>query len=472
MPALLGAGFSLLYGLKELGVQGASTDHYERAGWDLTKPFTSLAKDTVGLTDVYSDTLFKSQSHLTAMSEAASQSIPLAALLLTLYGTHRMVKSMASGDGGELSQAFNRRGPYKDLMHNASYGEKKLFEKSDFHKQPTIWALYRPAQMNNFFNQLRQDGATVLQRLGGKKYAKSYFDEPKKLEINLLHLAALLGVDDSPIAKRLKMSEALSDPAYQDVFNKAGDITEALAPNVTNLKDFVKRASKSLGDVSQYIFKNSVDIDACLQEWATLTASCFTQANKQIQENNMRHGITKYVVDMQLASANGKLSVKDVDKMLTRLGALEHIRNYDTPKSPLSDMMKQVDDLKSMLTQARPANAVPGDIIKLPVLPGLSGQWQDLPKPLLLEKVFLEHYGTDVPFAIDPNEMFVNKFSDKLANTILKSSIMESTPEHEREKLANDLRDKVLQRTAMNMSQTTLKDKAEDIVSRFRPTSP
>jgi len=483
VPTLFGTGFGLLYGLKQMGLQGASESvgYYESAGWDLEKPFESLLNHAKGVSDIYTDTLLYSQSHLSALAETATYTLPLAPLALALYASHRMATSVSSGDGRDLSEAFHDRGPYKDFMHKASSSEKKLFKKSDFHKQPSKWGLYKSAQVNNFFNRLRKDGAFVMQRLGGslaykaitgKNYSKTYFDEPTNIEVNLLHLAALLGSDDTPIAKRLKMSDAFSDPAYQDVFNKAGDITKALAPNITNLKDFATRASKSLGDVSQYIFKNSVDIDACLQEWSSLTANCFTQANKSIQENNMRHGITKYVVDMQLLSSEGKLSVKDVDEMITRLGVLEHVRNYDTPKAPLSDMMKQVDDLKSMLEQARPANASPRDIVTLPILPGLSGQWQDLPKPLLLEKVFLEHYGDDVPFRIDPNEMFVNKFSDKLASTILKSPMMDNTPEHEREKLANDLRDTVLQRTAMNMSQTTIKDKTTDIVSRFRPTSP
>jgi hypothetical protein len=483
VPTIFGAGFGLLYGLKEMGVRGASESigYYESAGWDMEKPFDSLVNYASGFSDVYTETLLSSQSHLSALAETATYTLPLAPLALTIYASHRMATSLSSGDGRDLSEAFYDRGPYKDLMHQASSSEKKLFKKSDFHKQPSKWALYRPAQVNNFFNRLRNDGAFIMQRLGGalaysaftgKNHSKTYFDEPTNIEVNLLHLAALLGSDDSPIAKRLKMSDALSDPAYQDVFNNAGDITQALAPNITNLKDFATRASKSLGEVSQYLFKNSVDIDACLQEWSSLTASCFTQANKEIQENNMRHGITKYVVDMQLSSANGTLRVKDVDQMITRLNAFEHIRNYDTPKAPLSDMMKQIDDLKSMLLQARPANAKSRDIVALPVTPGLSGQWQELPKPLLLEKVFAEHYGTDVPFSVNPNEMFVNKFSDKLASTILKSPMMDNTPEHERKQLANDLRDQVLQRTAMNMSQTTVKDKAKDIVSRFRPTSP
>lgn len=483
IPTLFGAGFGLLYGLQQIGSETASNTvkSYELAGFDMSNPFGSLMGYVGGTGEHYSMSLNASQSHLAALADTATYAFPVAPLLLTVYAAHRMASSVVSGDGREILEAFSDRGPYKDMMHAAKSSEKKLFKNSDFKKQPSKWALYKPAQVNNFFNRLRQDGAFVMQRLGGalaykaatgKKYNESYFDEPKNIEVNLLHLAALLGSDDSPVAKRLKMSDALSDPAYQDVFKNAGDITKALAPNITNLKDFATRASKSLGDISQYLFKNSVDIDACLKEWSSLTAGCFIQANKEIQENNMRHGVTKYVVEMQLASANGTLTVKDVDKMLTRLGTFEHIRNYDTPKAPLSDMMKQVDELKLSLEQARPANANSGDAVTLPVLPGLSGQWQDLPKPLLLEQVFADQYGPDVPFSINHNEMFVNKFSDKLASTILKSPMMDNTPEHERQTMANELRDTILQRTAMSMSKTTLKDKAEDIVSRFRPTQP
>lgn len=483
IPALLGAGASLLYGLQKMGSETASSSikSYESAGFDMSNPFSSLMNYAMGADDYYATSLAISQSHMIALAKTATYTYPVAFLLLTVYAAHRIGTSFTSGDGKDLLLAFSDRGPYKDMMHAAKSNEKKLFKNSDFKKQPSRWALYKPAQINNFFNLLRQDGAFVMQRLGGalaykaatgKKYNESYFDEPKNIEVNLLHLAALLGTDDSPVAKRLKMSDALSDPAYQDVFKNAGDITEALAPNITNLKDFATRASESLGDISQYLFKNSVDIDECLKEWSSLTAGCFIQTNKEIQENNMRHGVTKYVVEMQLASANGTLSVKDVDKMLTRLGTFEHIRNYDTPKAPLSDMMRQVDELKLSLEQARPANANPGDTVTLPVLPGLNGQWQDLPTPLLLEQVFADQYGQDVPFSINHNELFVNKFSEKLASTILKSPMMDNTPEHERQTMANELRDTILQRTAMSMSKTTFKDKAEDLVSRFRPTQP
>lgn len=481
MPMILSMGGNLLYGLQALGSDTATrtVSSYEMSGFDLTKPIESLMQHTMDVGSYFKMTLGSTQSYTTAITGTAQHAIPIGTLLLTLYAAHRTVTSFTTGDGRLLLEAFSDRGPYKDMMYQAKYGQKRLFDNSDFNKQPSRWALYRPAQWNNFCNRIRQDGVAVMQRLGGaliyraatgKDYTKTFFDEPRKLEVNLFHLAALLGVDDSPVAKRLKMSEAFSDPAYQEVFKNAGDITEALAPNITNLKDFATRASKSLGDISQYIFKNPIDIDACLQEWSALTASCFITANKEIQENNMRHGVTKYVVEMQLASANGSLTVKDAQKMLKRLDAFEHIRNYDTPTAPLSDMMQQVDNLKAALTQAIPAGAKGRDKVVLPVLPGLDGQWQNLPKPLLLEQVFAEHYGPDVPFSIDHNEMFVHKFSDKLASTILKSPMMDNTPEHERQALANELRDTVLQRTAMSMSKTTIKDRAEDLVDKFRPT--
>lgn len=482
MPAILSMGGNLLYGLQALGSDSANrtVHNYEMAGFDLAKPIESLWEHTMNVGEYYKMTLNSTQSYTQALSGTAQHAYPIGTLLLTLYASHRIVTSFTTGEGRELLEAFSDRGPYKDMMHHAKFGEKRLFNSSDFNKQPSRWALYRPAQWNNFYNRIRQDAVSVTQRLGGsllyravtgKDYSKSYFDEPRNLEVNLFHLAALLGVDDSPVAKRLKMSKAFDDPAYQEVFKNAGDITEALAPNVSNLKDFATRASKSLGDISQYIFKNPVDIDACLQEWSKLTADCFINANKEIQENNMRHGVTKYVVDMQLASANGTLTVKDVKKMIKRLDTFEHIRNYDTPKAPLSDMMAQVDNLKAMLNQALPADGKSRDKVTLPVLPGLDGQWQNLPKPLLLEQVFASQYGPDVPFSINPNEMFVHKFSDKLASTILKSPMMDNTPEHERQALANELRDTVLQRTAMNMSKTTIKDRAEDLVEKFRPTS-
>ena len=92
VPTIFGAGFGLLYGLKEMGLRGASESigYYESAGWDMEKPFDSLVNYATGFGDVYTETLLSSQSHLTALGETAMYTLPLAPLALAIYASHRM----------------------------------------------------------------------------------------------------------------------------------------------------------------------------------------------------------------------------------------------------------------------------------------------------------------------------------------------------------------------------------------------
>lgn len=138
-------------------------------------------------------------------------------------------------------------------------------------------------------------------------------------DINLLHLAALVGADPTPTGREIREMPCMQDPAIQDVFKNSTDILTGLKNNTKNLRGILKAAFESLGELSQLTFKNPSDFIKSIEEWESMTHEIYDYAIAQTSNMNARQVCTETLTQLAIKIKSNNLSKKEAIRIEERL---------------------------------------------------------------------------------------------------------------------------------------------------------
>lgn len=108
------------------------------------------------------------------------------------------------------------------------------------------------------------------------------FDHYLEREVNLLHLAALVGQDNSGPSVTIKAMDLFRNPSYTEIFQNSEVIVKELAHRVDDLKLFAERSYQALGPLAEHIFKNEKRLKGTLQVWDKLTMKAFADTIQDV----------------------------------------------------------------------------------------------------------------------------------------------------------------------------------------------
>tara|TARA_Y100000310_G_scaffold213638_1_gene214582 strand:+ start:2521 stop:4134 length:1614 start_codon:yes stop_codon:yes gene_type:complete len=148
-------------------------------------------------------------------------------------------------------------------------------------------------------------------------------------DINMLHLAALVGADPTPIGKQFRKMPCMQDPAIQDVFNNATDILDGLKKNTKKLRTTMKALYNSLGELSQDVLSKPGDFISSMKEWESLTFDIYEYGVKQSANMNTRQLGTETFLQLSTKLNAGELTKKDAQEILDKLNGLASLKNRE-----------------------------------------------------------------------------------------------------------------------------------------------
>ena len=177
-------------------------------------------------------------------------------------------------------------------------------------------------------------------------------------DINLLHLAALVGADPTPIGREIREMPCMQDPAIQDVFKNSTDILTGLKNNTKNLRGILKAAFDSLGELSQLTFKNPSDFIKSIEEWESMTHEIYDYAIVQTSNMNARQICTETLTQLSIKIKNNSLSKREailIEKRLRCVASLSKrngVYGQDSDTSPFLGAPKHASIIANSLRSA------------------------------------------------------------------------------------------------------------------------
>jgi hypothetical protein len=177
-----------------------------------------------------------------------------------------------------------------------------------------------------------------LERFTKKSTApRDFFDNKalNKNSVNIVHMLAALGEDNSRYAQRLKADPGFADRAVQKIFANSAMLMKIMTPNQGNLYQFSETVRKSLGRDAEYLLKNYKDYNAGKTEWRGLTASARSDATANAQEANLHHHFAYLAASGFSASLSGALTPSAANALIDQLALFRPLTKSSSPGTPL-----------------------------------------------------------------------------------------------------------------------------------------
>lgn len=436
--------------------------------------FASKNDTTQDLFDSFTPTILKKSFTLISLGTSTLGTLTLAggelpdpvsviAGTIALYGTQTLFNATFGGE------QLNTRGKVFDrgLTKELAYKEIKKSEM-EFHPIRKRSVLFSSTALNfkavlnaefNFFKNITKRPSTTLDA------PEHHYNQWSNKEVNTLHLAALLGLDNSPNALKVKALDAMKDPNVVAVFDNALDITEALSYNINNLKKFVEHLELSVGDDARYLFSKANNMPKCIEELTKVVNKALIATNTKQKENNVRHFLNNLNIQLLIAHANGTLDDSLIKNSIAKLDELspivrhglypEQITQYEgsgviTPSDPLHMVPKKMES--AVIFRAKLLDELTKGVFPTTPLPNLDDRSTGI-NSLTAAKLFTDTFGEEFPFHLDEKREFVSSLSSKLLNEInANTTFIESIPAKRREEFSREIRDNILRRTALSLS--------------------
>lgn len=284
-------------------------------------------------------------------------------------------------------------------------------------------------------------------------------------DVNMLHLAALVGADPTSVGQEFRKLSSMQDPAIQAVFNNATDILDGLKKNTKALRKTMKALYESLGPLSQEVLASPNDFIASMKEWESLTFDIYEYGVKESANMSVRQLATETILELTEKIRSGTLSKEGANQTLNKLNAIASLKERDLQHNmkksagPLHSVGEHAEALASSLSVAI-STSRSWPLTALATSPKQDALFSIDPSKDKLEKLQEMHtllHGSNAPF---PSPTIIQELCiDKLMNTIekkLKNNLKENNPSMSKNTLnnkADEMMKEWHQRTAVRLSR-------------------
>lgn len=165
--------------------------------------------------------------------------------------------------------------------------------------------------------------------------------------VNVIHLCAKLGLEDSEFAKKLLKDPAFREDSVQQLFNNSSDLVELLRPNEKNLLQFTESVRKSLGDDAPFFLKSVNDARGSQQEWLALVEKTRMDVAEQMQEFNFHYHLSVMVASAAVKSAKSNFTQGDAETLFQDLDLYRKLEGKYEAGSPIEQTVSFAKRLKT-----------------------------------------------------------------------------------------------------------------------------
>ena len=199
------------------------------------------------------------------------------------------------------------------------------------------------------------------------------FDHYLEREVNLVHLAALIGQSNDGASVSIKAMDLFRNDYYRALFSQSGVIVKELAHRVDDLKRFAEVSYQSLGPLAEHVFKNEKRLKGTLDMWDKLTLKSFSETIQNVAYSELVQFGTETLARLKIDMENARhqhqpgITREEAEDILDRLDRLSHakpdvsIPSYDKLTSVTEPIREQI----RILLQAPTIEYVP--IMSIPI---------------------------------------------------------------------------------------------------------
>lgn len=303
---------------------------------------------------------------------------------LFITGLHYYLKS----DAKLATENIMGRGIIEDILYQRGKelagtfpGSKRLagFFSKELLSAPRDFK--RHLSNNAIVHQARGDLFTLMKRATetvNKDNLESIYQQYRTLDVNTLHLAVILGADQSQEAQTFKAHDAFSHPDVQRLFAEGKRLLPTLADHLPSTHAFLRHLRGALGDDVHYILKEPTNSLKAVKEFNTLGLNMIEAGAKQADIAYSYEVLKQHTVTLINHCQDNTLSLQT---LMTCLNDIQSIKEAVTPRvlheerqnqhtdQPTSQLRPLMEGCDRVLRKYRPlfkaaVDALPADLHK------------------------------------------------------------------------------------------------------------
>lgn len=165
--------------------------------------------------------------------------------------------------------------------------------------------------------------------------------------VNVIHLCAKLGVDDSEFAKKMMKDPVFRNEHVKHLFTNSRDLLSLLRPNEKNLLQFTESVRKSLGDDAPFFLKSVNDAAGSQQEWLALVEKTRMDVAEKMQEFNFHYHLSVTMASAAVKSTKSNFTQDDAEALFLELDRYRELEGKYPLGSPIEQTVSFAKSLKT-----------------------------------------------------------------------------------------------------------------------------